>query len=136
MSSVSTLALFARLIVSLAVVIGLMWAAAAVLRRRGIGGHTPRRNAAGVQVELLARKSMGRNVSIAVVRVADQAMVVGITDHQVTTLGQTDLGEVDITIAGAQHSEAQRTALPPGPNGSSTAWKAMLEQLRDRTVRH
>jgi flagellar protein FliO/FliZ len=135
MSSVSTVALFARLIVSLGVVIGLMWVAAAILRRRGIG-HAPRKNAAGVQVELLARKSMGRNVSIAVVRVADQAMVVGITDHQVTTLGHTTVGDFDLRVGETKPSEAQRTALPTGPDGSATAWKAMLDQLRERTVRH
>ena len=38
MSSGATLALFARLIVSLGIVIGLMWFVARVVRRRGIGG--------------------------------------------------------------------------------------------------
>ena len=36
MSTAATLALFARLLVSLGVVIGLMWFAARVVRRRGI----------------------------------------------------------------------------------------------------
>jgi flagellar protein FliO/FliZ len=111
-------------------------------------GAGSRRNANGVQVELLARRSMGRNVSIAVVRVADQAMVVGITDHQVTTLAQTELDELDpraasangLTavngVSGARVQEAQRTVLPTGPQGPAPTWKAMLEQLKDRTVRH
>ena len=38
MASASTLMLFARLIMSLAVVIGLMWVAANVLRKRGFTG--------------------------------------------------------------------------------------------------
>lgn len=141
MSSASTLALFARLILSMAVVLGLMWAASVVLRRRGIAiGAGAKQKSPGVQVELLARRSMGRNVSIAVVRVADRAMVVGITDHQVTTLAETDLEEIDVT-----EQEAQRTVLSNGLGGpaaagttstSGSAWKAMLEQVRERTVRH
>jgi flagellar biogenesis protein FliO len=79
---------------------------------------------------------MGRNVSIAVVRVAGQAMVVGITDQQVTTLGHTTVDEFDLTFGETKPSEGQRTALPTGPDGSATAWKAMLQQLRERTVRH
>jgi flagellar protein FliO/FliZ len=138
MSNASTLALFARLLVSLAVVIGLMWGASAVLRRRGIGTSSTRRSGSGLQVELLARRSMGRNVSIAVVKVADQAMVVGITDHQVTTLAHAELEELDITTPGVTPIAlgAQRTAVPTGSTAPPTTWKAMLEQLRDRTVRH
>ena len=52
----STLGLFVRLIFSLAVVIGIMWMAAHVIRRRGLVPAAGRRNGRGVEVE----KSLSR----------------------------------------------------------------------------
>ena len=127
MSTAATLALFARLLVSLGVVIGLMWFAARVIRRRGLVGPNRR---PGVQVELIARRTLGRNASIAIVRAAGQGMVVGVTDNQVTKLADADLSEIDL-----DNAEGQWTAAPTGPVGPMPSWKAMLEQLRDRTAR-
>ena len=126
MSTASTLALFGRLIVSLGVVIGLMWLAARTMRRRGFGGPSRR---PGVHVDIIARRTIGRNSSIAIVRAGSQGLVVGITDHQITKLADADLDEIDL------EAEGQRTAAPQGPDGPTPSWKAMLEQLRDRTVR-
>ncbi len=73
MSSGATLALFARLIVSLSVVFGLMWFLARVVRRRGIGGvGGGGQKRAGVQVDIVARRTLSRNTSIAVVRAGNQ----------------------------------------------------------------
>jgi flagellar protein FliO/FliZ len=128
------LGMFVRLVFSLGVVIGLMWLAAHMLKRRGIG-PTNRRPGAGVQVELLARRTMARNASIAVVRVGDRSMVVGITDHFITKLDEANIQEVvDIQDAGT-------TRTVPAGDGSSpkvtpgNPWKTMLDQLRDKTAR-
>lgn len=129
MSTGSTLALFGRLIVSLGVVIGLMWAAARVIRKRGFGGVGGQTRRPGVQVDIVARRTLGRNASIAVVRAGSQAMVVGITEHQITKLADASLEEIDL------QAESQWTASPPGPDGPTPSWKAMLDQLRDKTVR-
>jgi flagellar biogenesis protein FliO len=129
MADASTLAMFARLVFSLAVVIGLMWASAHVLRRRGLAPAA--RNASkNVQVEMLARKSLGRNSSIAVVRVGGRSMVVGITDHYVNKLDDADVDEIDLDEAGATWT------VPQGSSGPAPTWKAMLEQMRNRTTRH
>ncbi len=128
MASASTLMLFARLIMSLAVVIGLMWIAANVLRKRGIAGTTSRRGPRGPQVELLARRPLGRNASIAVVRIGEHSLVVGVTDHQVTKLGEVDSAEIDL-------DEDNTWTVSSGPNGPPSAWKTMLEQMRNRTAR-
>jgi flagellar protein FliO/FliZ len=127
MSTAATLALFARLLVSLGVVIGLMWLAARVMRRRGFGGPTRR---PGVHVDVISRRTLGRNSSIAIVRAGKQGLVVGITDHQITKLADADLEEIDL-----ESVEGQWTAQPPGSDGPTPTWKAMLEQLRERTVR-
>src|SRR5690242_18397218 len=99
MSSVSTLALLLRLVVSLAVVVGLMLGASAFMRRRGFGGLAPmkggRRSPAASQVEVLARKSLGRNASIAVVRAGEKSLVLGVTDSTVTMLAETELEDID-----------------------------------------
>ncbi len=130
MATASTIGLFVRLFLSLGVVIGLMWAAATVLRKRGVmpGAGTRRRTVRGTQVELLARKPLGRNASIAVVRVGERSMVVGITDHQVTKLDDAEVEEIDL-------DEGTNWTVSRGPVGPTTAWKAMLDQMRNRTVR-
>jgi flagellar protein FliO/FliZ len=128
MASASTLVLFARLIFSLAIVIGLMWLAANVLRKRGLSGVAGRRAARGPAVELVARRGLGRNASIAIVRVGERSMGVGVTDHQVTKLGDIDVEEIDV-------NEAANWTVPQGTNRPASAWKTMLEQMRNRTAR-
>jgi flagellar protein FliO/FliZ len=128
MGSASTLALFARLIMSLAVVIGLMWVAANVLRKRGFSGVAGRRAVRGPQVELLARRPLGRNASITVVRVGDRTLVIGVTDHQVTKLGEVEFEDIDL------NEDATWTA-PSGGASPASAWKTMLDQMRNRTAR-
>jgi len=131
MSDASTFELFARLALSLAVVMGLMWVMAVALRRRGFAPGPRRAARRGVDVELLARKPLGRNASIAVVRAAGKAMIVGITDHQVTKLDDVEIEEIDLE----DPAVGQWTAGARGPVGSGSAWKAMLEQVRERTIR-
>ena len=128
MASASTFALFARLLLSLGVVIGLMWVAANVLRKRGFSGGAGRRSPRGPQVELLARRPLGRNASIAVVRVGERSLVVGVTDHQVTKLDDFDTADMDL-------NEGDTWTVPSGASGPATAWKMMLEQMRNRTAR-
>ena len=128
MASASTLMLFVRLIMSLAVVIGLMWIAANVLRKRGFAGSAGGRRAPGTQVELVARKPLGRNASIAVVRIGERSIVVGVTDHQVTNLGEVELDAIDVY-------EGNTWTVSSGATGSTSAWKTMLEQMRNRTAR-
>jgi flagellar biosynthetic protein FliO len=129
MSNASTLELFARLALSLGVVIALMWAVAAVLRRRGFGAPVRPGAARGGHIELLARRSLGRNASIAVVRAGGRDLVLGITDHQVTKLDDADVDDVDLGTAG------QWTGGGQGPVAPGSAWKAMLEHVRERTIR-
>jgi flagellar biosynthetic protein FliO len=130
MATASTLGLFVRLILSLGVVIGLMWAAATMLKRRGLASGPGRRATRGVQVELLARRSLGRNAAITVVRVGDRSMVLGVTDHQVTKLDDVLVEEIDL------EEGAIWTAPSGASTGPATAWKTMLEQMRKRTARH
>jgi len=125
----STLMLFARLILSLAVVIGLMWVAANVLRKRGFTGVASKRSTRGPEVELISRRPLGRNASIAVVRIGERSLLVGVTEHQVTNLGDFEMADIDLY-------EGNTWTAPSGANSPASTWKTMLEQMRTRTARH
>ncbi len=140
--STSTLGLVLRLVVSLGIVLALMWLAARLVR-----GSTAGR-ALGV-VELLARQPVGRGSSVAVLRVADRALVVGVTDTQVTLIGETDLATIEAAREQAEAAAALRgtgtsAADRPGTGAggplvgsvlSPGTWRRAIDAVRERTVR-
>jgi flagellar protein FliO/FliZ len=79
-----TITLIGRVMVSLAVVLGVMW----VIARRARGGVRKR---SGQLIDVLARQQVGRGSTVAVVRIGEQAFIVGVTDTQVSLLAETDL---------------------------------------------
>ena len=87
-----TVALVGRLLVSLAAVLVLLWLIGRRLRKGGRFKDTK-------LIDVLARQQLSRNSSLAVVRIGDQALVVGVTDAQVSVLGETDLGAAQAMLA-------------------------------------
>jgi flagellar protein FliO/FliZ len=81
-------ALVGRLLVSLSVVLGLMWL---IARRLNKGGRIKNNRL----IDVLSRQQLSRTASVAVVRVMDQALILGITDGQVSVIGETDLAAVE-----------------------------------------
>ena len=79
-----TVTLVGRLLVSLAAVLGVIWL---VARRARKGSRTKDQRI----IEVLDRTSLSRSSSVAVVRVGEQAFVLGVADAQVSVLGETDL---------------------------------------------
>ncbi len=128
----STVSLLLRLFLSLAVVIGIMVFAGAVLRRRGVG-LTTGRPGKRLLVDVVARRGLSRNAAIAIVRVPGKHLVVGVTDNAVNLLGELDADAVEAEESESQ--DAPRTALAGGPQAPGTAWKTLLDTMRDRTVR-
>ena len=132
---------------SLLVVFGLMWGLARVARRGGLG----RRGSGNLSV--LNRQSLSRGSSVAVVQVADRALILGVTDTQVSLLGETELGAFShephpaanhgtATVeAGELLPPAHPTVLPhhggklDGSILSPRTWSSTLDFLRDRTTR-
>ena len=142
MADVSVFALLARLVVSLGVVLGLMWLAARMLARSGAGGRAGR-GSRPVPIQILGRQSLSKNSSVAVVSAAGKALIVGITDAQVTLLAE---GDPETLAAPADEdpattiTAAARTRPPwatPGTPGAAafSPWTAMLDTLRDKTTR-
>jgi flagellar protein FliO/FliZ len=141
-----------RIAFSLLVVFGLMWGLAR-LARRPLGA---RRGTATLSV--VARQQLSRSASVAVVRLNDRALVLGVTDGQVNLLTETDLAAlVEPTAAPVPAPvpaptrvfapdavrepvdlPAERVIRPDRLAGSALSpatWRQTLDFLRDRTAR-
>jgi len=146
----NTVAVVGRLLLSLAFVLGLMWLIARRVKR-GPGG----RGRGGRIIDVLSRQQLSRSASVAVVRVMDQALIVGVTDGQITVLGETDLQAAEASLQAAEPARPARTLRParaarpepaerperagrPALAGSAlslSTWKQTVESLRDLTAR-
>ena len=130
---------------SLLIVFGLMWGLARVVRRP-LGG----RHRTG-SLAVLTRQQLSRGSSVAVVQVADRAYVLGVTDQQISLLGETDLAAFQKHPHGVDPRKvalepdavlppAHRGAQPQEPLDDSPlpprSWSSTLDHLRDRTTRH
>jgi flagellar protein FliO/FliZ len=125
---------------SLLIVFGLMWGLAKMARR-----PLNARHGTGV-LSVLNRQQLSRGSSVAVVQVADRALVLGVTDQQVSLLGETTLEAFE---KHPHHPERRDSMLPPGvispavPHDkldgsllSPRMWRSTMDFLRDRTTRH
>jgi flagellar protein FliO/FliZ len=102
-----TVTLIGRLLVSLAAVLVLMWVIARRVRKTSVGRS-------GALVDVLSRRQLSRTASVAVVRVLDKALIVGVTDGQVSLIGETDLAAAEQAL----EDEAPRRAPRPRPTPS------------------
>lgn len=131
MGDVSLLSLFARLLVSMALVLLVMALAGRALRKRALPGIRGRQKVA--PIEVLARQGLGRTASVAMVRAGGKVLLLGVTDTNVNILGEAD----DLGLLVDDGPGADWTALPgDGPTRPGWTWKAMLDAARERTVRH
>jgi flagellar protein FliO/FliZ len=125
---------------SLLVVFGLMWGLAKVARRGGVHG-----NGSGT-LAVLKRQQLARGAAVAVVQVADRALIVGVTDQQVSLLGETELAVFHNPLHD-HHGEKRDAVLLPdnvvsakggrldGSILSPRTWSSTMDFLRDRTTR-
>jgi flagellar protein FliO/FliZ len=128
-----------RLVLSLAFVAAVLWFAARLARKRGLGSS-------GGLVEVVAHQRMGRASTVNVLRIGDRVLVVGATEQQVTLLAELDGETVEATLAErAATGTGPRplAALPAAPSSGRLAgsvldrgaWTGQVSQLRERTVR-
>jgi flagellar protein FliO/FliZ len=128
-----------RLILSLAFVGGVLWFAARLAKKRGLGST-------GGLVEVVARQRMGRTSTVNVLRIADRVLVVGATEEQVTLLAELDGDAVETTLAeraAATPAAGGGPAVPAPRVGGALAgsvfdrqgWAGFVTSLRERTVR-
>jgi flagellar protein FliO/FliZ len=124
MGTGSTIGMLARLVVSLGIVLALMAGAAALLRRSGAGGGISKRR--GLPIEVVSRHAIGRRSSVALVRAGGKGLVLGVTDHTITVLAETDPDE----LVPPTPEQPART-----PAAATAPWTALIETVRERTVR-
>ena len=130
---------------SLLVVFGLMWGLAKVAKRPLSG------NRGAGTLSVLNRQQLSRGAAVAVVKVADKAFVLGVTDQQVTMLGETELAMFERHPQVVERRDTKTLVpddvLPPsghpiapgrldGSVLSPRTWRSALDFLRDRTTRH
>jgi flagellar protein FliO/FliZ len=138
-----------RLILSLAFVGGVLWFAARVAKKRGLGGQ------GNGLIEVVARQRMGRASSVNVVRIGDTCLVIGATEEQITLLAEVDPETVESALLASPSPRLSpvRRAEPadgqPQPAMAARAssgalngtvfdrggWSSFVGQLRERTVR-
>jgi flagellar protein FliO/FliZ len=136
-----------RLVLSLAFVGGVLWFAARLARKKGLGGS------GNGLVEVVATQRVGRASTVNVIRVADRVLVVGSTEQTVTLLAEMDGDLLDATLAerqapglpGTETADGVRRPLvaarsnPGGLLAGSVfdrgSWGGFVQQMRERTVR-
>src|SRR4051812_37246000 len=144
-----------RLVLSLAFVGGVLWFAARLAKKRGLGGT------GNGLIEVLARQRMGRASTVNVVRIGDVCLVVGATEEQITLLAEVDPETVEAATqprqpahrAAPEHEvgsgysdDAEREVRRPVAARSSSGamsgtvfdkngWGTFVSELREKTVR-
>jgi flagellar protein FliO/FliZ len=139
-----------RIAFSLLVVIALM-VGMAKLARKPLGIRR-----GGGLIEVLGRQQLSRGASVAVVRIADKAMVLGVTDGRVSLISEADLTTIEEyqpeppvkrealslesldAAAGSPVASRPGGAMGTGLGGSVLSpdtWKQTMQFLRERTVR-
>ncbi|GAB2693835.1 FliO/MopB family protein [Thalassiella azotivora] len=123
-----TLGLVLRVGLSLACVLGLVWLFSKGALKGGLGTRPSARG----RVQLLARQQLSRSGSVAVVQVGGRALVLGVTEQQVTLLTETDLDAVvapepseardDVTasLVAAVPTSTDAADTPPAAHGTVT----------------
>jgi flagellar protein FliO/FliZ len=136
-----------RLILSLAFIAIVLFYAARLAKKKGLGQGN------GL-IEVIARQRMGRTSTVNVVRIGDVVLVVGATEEQVTLLAEVDAETIDLALREARGparvgaSEIGPAVATPGMAARSVSsgalagsvfdrngWGAFVHQLRERTVR-
>ncbi|HWS38509.1 MAG TPA: flagellar biosynthetic protein FliO [Actinoplanes sp.] len=136
-----------RVLLALVFVLLLMWALARLVRRPyAARNHGP--------LAVLDRQQLSRGSSVAVVRVADRALLLGITEDRVSLLSETDLVafvtdeeieehlEMEVEEDGL-HAHLKLPDRHPGALGrrldgsvlSPRTWLLAIETIRERTSR-
>ena len=124
---------------------------AGTLRKRGIvigganGGGRGGKARSATLLDIVARKPLGRNAQLAVVRAGNKTLVLGITEHQITMLSESDAGWLDEPndFEGFETEPLKQDAIGTQRTGLLNAaqrstfptWKTMLNDVRDRTAR-
>jgi flagellar protein FliO/FliZ len=122
-----------RIAFSLLIVLGLMWGLAKVLRRP-LAGRT------GGALAVVARQQLTKGSSVAVVRVADRALILGVTEAGVSLLADADIDVIE-AYQPERNVRREPVTLPSQPDAATASklhgsilslhtWKQAASALR------
>jgi len=128
----SFILLFGRTLLALAVVLFLVWGLSRLARRGQNGGGAKAIGASsGARLEVLGRKSLSRTTSVAIMRVGERNLVVGVTPQSVTLISEIPAKELE-PVAGQLQAD---TPWKAESRQTPMAWDATISKLRELTVR-
>jgi flagellar biogenesis protein FliO len=129
-----SLTLLAQLVASLGGVLGLIWLLARTAQKRGwMSGGTNQAK----PIRVLARHGLTKTTSLAVVRVGDRELLLGIGAQGVNLLLEEEAGLLlAVNEAPARPAMAADGTVATSGFSPSSARTPMLDRLRARTVRH
>lgn len=141
----NTLLAFGRMILVLGFIVGLLLAMAHFVRKRQQGPRSPVGGRPTGRIEILSRRSVGRHVSLVVVRAAGRTFLVGQSAQQMTLLSELDSDEwITNPTAAPWNAPATRNGMdllrvpgtvPDVRSNTPGAWDALMDHLREMTVR-
>jgi flagellar protein FliO/FliZ len=139
----ASLLAFGRMTLVLGLIIGLLMVLARVGRKWQRGGGVAGLGAKPTgRIDVLSRRSLGRHISLLVVRVAQRTFLVGQSNQQMTLLAELDGDEwVEVGPTASTPGSGNDRLLAPrmasGAGGDTPrAWDAFMDRLREMTVRH
>lgn len=105
---------------ALGVVLGVMWLLAK-WARKPLTGKSDR------MMNVLARQQLSRGASVAVIKIADRALVLGVTEQSVQLLTEADLRSVESALEVVENPSPKRrlAALTSGPSRTAATAAAM-----------
>lgn len=130
---VSATGLMFQLVIGLAVVLGIIWVAARVMKGR-VGMSSPKKRNAPLAV--VGRQPLGKGVQIAVVKAGSEMYLLGVTAHQVTRLARFHPEEIDDLGPGSPDDLPPAVGSAPGsPLPVPFRLQSSIKALQDRTLR-
>ncbi|HET6875888.1 MAG TPA: flagellar biosynthetic protein FliO [Acidimicrobiales bacterium] len=130
---VSASGLVFQLVIGLAVVLGIIWVAARVMKGR-VGMSNPKKRNATLAV--VGRQPLGKGVQIAIVKAGSEMYLLGVTAHQVTRLARFQPDEIDNVGPGSPDDLPPAVGSAPGsPLPVPFRLQSSIKALQDRTLR-
>ncbi len=125
------------MIVVLALVVGIV-VGLGRLTRKWQGGRGTNRSVG--RVDIISRRSVGRNVALLVVRAGNRTFLVSQSAQQMNLLSELDNDQWSADLDGELLNQSVGSAPAPrtarvNNDSSPKAWDAFIEHLREMTVR-
>ncbi len=122
----SSITIWVRMLTSLAVVLVVMALAYFALRRWPVANKLGARR----MIEVLSQHHIGAKKSLAVVRVAGEAVLIGITDQNITILKSLSLLDEDVALPPPLGVKTVTAVVPPPPPPQNKFQNSLAKEIK------